>query len=99
MTRYVCTLCTTPTYFNEYKNLIQHIERFHGAFNDKSERGEKRGSLSDSDEDTKKKKFKSGNDMIGYGLKYNLIASDVDSNKDSEESQSENGGEESQSEN
>ena len=79
------------------KHFIQHMERFYDAFNDKSERGEKRCGLSDSDEDTKKKKFKSGNYMIGYGLKYHLIASDVDSNKDSEERQSENENDQSES--
>ena len=84
----MCKLCTTSTYFDDYKKLTHHVKRFHSVFNDKSERGKKRGGLSDSDDDTKKKKFKSGNDMIGYGLKYPDIASDVDSNNDREESQS-----------
>ena len=36
-----CTLCITPTYFNEYKKLEKHVERFHSDFN-QTEKGTKR---------------------------------------------------------
>ena len=82
MTTYGCTLCTTPTYFNNFSSLCHHVSRFHDAF-DEGERGRKRGGLKDSREHLKKK-YKTGKELIGHGFEYEDIESDdeTDSNED-----------------
>ena len=32
-TLYLCTICETPTKFDDYHKLSKHVERFHSAFN------------------------------------------------------------------
>ena len=41
----VCTLCSTPTQFSDYKKLEKHVTRFHSAFN-QNIKGSKRKKLS-----------------------------------------------------
>ena len=30
---HICLLCSTPTYFLKMKSLVEHVKRFHEAFN------------------------------------------------------------------
>ena len=50
-----CTLCITPTYFNDYKKLEKHVERFHSDFK-QTNRGTKRKKYQEGDTKYKRKK-------------------------------------------
>ena len=46
---YICVLCSTLTYFSKKKNLLEHVKRFHKAFN-QDEKGEKQKNNNSEDE-------------------------------------------------
>ena len=54
---YVCTLCTSPTRFGDYKKLERHIERFHEGFWGQKEKGTKRKNRGDENKKMKQIKW------------------------------------------
>ena len=66
MTKKICPLCQTPTYYDRFEKLQQHRRRCHDAFFNQTERGTKRKNIMMN---MKRKKIKTENDMIGKGGK------------------------------